>query len=227
MNNEKFIEDLLASKFLDRIIGDKDVKLISIAGSRIFDIVDDRSDYDLLVVVSEDEDIPYYDMSYYEYFIYDNKKVHWYYMHEDDFLGNDLESVKNFYRLQNIFKFYLKADDIILNNTSGTLLSFLENPLENMEEELKEANDHYFDFVKERVKTVINDGEIKEDKYSKNIYRWCLIHSLRTGETLDKEFLNRIKRMRWTKPTQEDLIKAFDMLVEYNKSFEEVGNGNL
>ena len=74
MLNE-FINDLKSSPYYNRLFAGHDVILISMYGSRPLDIVDNKSDYDLVVITSDFEE----PVSPEEFLTYSGIKVHWYY----------------------------------------------------------------------------------------------------------------------------------------------------
>ena len=53
--NDEFIADLTNSKFYRMLFDGKDVVMIYIAGSRIYNVLDDRSDYDIVVITNKDD----------------------------------------------------------------------------------------------------------------------------------------------------------------------------
>ena len=76
-----FIKDFKASRFYDLMFGDYDVAMIYVGGSQLYGARDDRSDYDLIVLVNGD---CRYEPN--EYLTYNGKKVHWYWLNIDTFI---------------------------------------------------------------------------------------------------------------------------------------------
>ena len=70
------MNDFKESEYYQRIFKNHNVVLLYISGSRLYGIIDERSDYDLVAIV--DEDNP--EMCPNEFIMYeDSIKIHWYY----------------------------------------------------------------------------------------------------------------------------------------------------
>lgn len=69
----EFISDFRNTQYFKQILEDNKVILLYVAGSRILDITDERSDYDLVAVVDSAQNSESNCI-----LTYDGKRVHWY-----------------------------------------------------------------------------------------------------------------------------------------------------
>lgn len=82
---EQFMNDIKASPYFERIVGGHDVIMVSLTGSHLIDITDERSDFDLIVVTNDNEREEYVS----EYLKYYSKKVHWHYVLVTKIIANE------------------------------------------------------------------------------------------------------------------------------------------
>lgn len=82
---EQFINDLVTSPYYERILNGHDVVMIFLTGSRLIDITDGRSDFDLMVLTNDNEREEYVS----EFLTYYTKKVHWHYVPVTKLIANE------------------------------------------------------------------------------------------------------------------------------------------
>lgn len=192
---EQFINDLKTSLYFERILNGHDVIMICLTGSRLIDITDERSDFDLMVITNDNKREEYVT----EFLTYYSKKVHWHYVPLTKLISNE--------------------DGSLLACVGEVQLIGLNN------QKIIYANPQYIDainFLKEKkdvvalvgayglvrfhdnlISAILNANEIKAEYHCKFIYHLCFASYVLLSETPDKSFLAEIKRIRWKTVSDE------------------------
>ena len=192
------LEKLKNHKYWNRIVSDDTIAVV-LCGSRRIGIVDERSDYDIIVI---QHNFPAND-EINEYLICDGKKIHWYYRQPLDYFNyNETTSLWSVY---SICTASLLTDDGIL----------YVNPLYSNEwEQIRQfclnnrapACKLYFDKSRTRIEKIVAQGEIREEDYSKFLYQYCVVSHIMLNQQMtvrDKQLLGELKRIRWKAVTDE------------------------
>lgn len=194
------------SEYYQRIFKNHKIVLLYISGSRLYGIIDERSDYDLIAIV--DEDIPETHPN--EFIMYeDSIKIHWYYRSLKTFKdlsvnGTNLNIVGGI-QLRN-----LNSDTILYQNEKyeyqiNELLSEKETISNNSCKAL-------YNRLSKLVDDIISDNAIVEKNYTKMIYHLCVASYYLNGDEPDISFLKRIKRIRWQPVSDEYKTLAVERL---------------
>lgn len=185
MLNE-FINDLKSSPYYNRLFAGHDVILISMYGSRPLDIVDSKSDYDLVVITSDFEE----PVSPEEFLTYSGIKVHWYYKPLSSIIDARRKTLSYFGAMQLAFM----TDDIILyeNPAYARVIRFLKN----RKDIIGRINAYNLINAKQGlIDSVLAEGTITEHNYTKFLYHLCYTSYYLYGEVPNKDFLIEIKRI--------------------------------
>lgn len=201
----EFITEFNNSKFLNFILEESPytVKFIYITGSRLVGIIDDRSDYDI-ICVTEGENV----RKESEYFIkYEDKMVHWIYISHDRFFQEETHYWE--YIGQNILKNLTEEHLLYVNDRfKEDVDKFIEN------KELLSFNGRrkLIKHFKNYIENIIEDGYIKEERYSKMLYHLCLTYYYENNIELEIEFLKELKRIRWQPVQEQYKIQCFEII---------------
>ena len=195
MLNE-FIQDLKNSPFLNRILDGHNVIMVCMYGSRLLDLTDNISDYDLLVITDDNEEPSYPE----EYLTYEGVKVHWYYKPLASIIDSRRKTFSYFGTMQLVF---LTEDKIIYENPAfARVIKFLKDRKETI------GLINAFNLVnakRELIDSILEEGTIAEHNYTKFLYHLCYTSYYLHGEEPDREFLIEIKRI-CEMPVREEYI---------------------
>lgn len=181
-----FIQDIKSSPFLNRILDGHNVIMLCMYGSRLLDLTDDISDYDLLVITDDSEE-PSYPQ---EYLTYEGVKVHWYYKPLASIIDSRRKTFSYFGTMQLAF---LTDNEIIYENPSfASCIRFLKNRKETIG--LINAF-NLFNAKKDLVESILAEGTISEHNYTKFLYHLCYASYYLRGEEPNREFLVELKRI--------------------------------
>ena len=185
------------SEYYQRIFKNHKVVVLYVSGSRLYGVTDERSDYDLIAIV--DEDNP--EMCPNEFIMYDDSiKIHWYYRSLKTFKdlsvnGTNLNIVGGI-QFRNI-----NSDTILYQNEE------YESQINELllEKEIISNNSckALYHRLEKLVDDIISDNAISEKNYTKMIYHLCLASYYLVGDEPDIEFLKKIKRIRWQPVSDE------------------------
>lgn len=192
---EQFINDLKSSPYYERIFNGHNVIMIALTGSRLIDVVDERSDFDLLVVTNDKDREEYVD----EFLTYYSKKVHWHYVPVQKLISNE---DGNLLSCNGEVEFVgLCEQKIIYADTKyHNLIRYL---IENRNVIALVGAYGLVRFHNELITRILNAGEIKQEDCCKFIYQLCFASYVVLAEKPDKSFLANIKRIRWRKIADE------------------------
>lgn len=207
--NDEFIADLTNSKFYRMLFDGKDVVMIYIAGSRIYNVLDDRSDYDIVVITNnDDQDYPN------EYLIYKGKKVHWYWRNIDNFIETGKTYTMRYYG--NVLFSYICEDCIIYKNEKYT--DRINQLLERKHEIGLNGAKLFYESQKQLIESICKKSRIDESDYTKFLCHLCVTSYYVLNEPIDKELVLKAKRIRW-QPVDEDtkwkIIERLRLLKDF------------
>ncbi len=192
---EQFINDLMASPYYERILNGHDVVMIFLTGSRLIDITDGRSDFDLMVLTNDNEREEYVS----EFLTYYTKKVHWHYVPVTKLIANE---DGNLLTCNGEVEFSGLSDQKIIyaNPQYAGLISFLKE-----KKDLVAFVGAYglVRFHDKLISRILSANEIKTEDHCKFIYHLCYASYFLLSETPDKSFLKEIKRIRWRTVSDE------------------------
>lgn len=203
MLNE-FINELKASPFLSRILSGHNVITVCMYGSRLLNLTDNVSDYDLLVITDDSEE-PSYPQ---EYLTYAGAKVHWYYKPLASIIDSRRKTFSYFGTMQLAF---LTDDEIVYENpTFANVIRFLKDRKELI------GKINAFNLInakQELIDSILAEGTIAEHNYTKFLYHLCYTSYYLYGEVPDREFLIEIKRIGGLPVREEYVALAVTRLV--------------
>ena len=212
--NKDFINDLLNSKFFsNNIIFNYDVVCVFLAGSRSMNIIDERSDYDLVVITKDkpEQEEGIFRLSYKDI------AVHWYYRSLEQII-HSISSQDTFLSyISGINLFNIEKNIIWINPIHKTKVNFILNN----KEKLVYNSCWDFIFANPVFWDTIKHNEIPRHCYNKYVYHLCNCYYILFNKDFEKEFLIKIKRLRWTNNAKEvlkdELQKAYILIKElYN-----------
>lgn len=207
--NDEFIADLTNSKFYRVLFDGKDVVMIYIAGSRIYNVLDDRSDYDIVVITNkDDQDYPN------EYLTYKGKKVHWYWRNIDNFIETGKTYTMRYYG--NVLFGYICEDCIIYKNEKYA--DKINDLLNNKRDIAINGAKLFYNAMKPLVERICEKSRIDEFDYTKYLGHLCVTSYYVLNEPIDKELVLKAKRIRW-QPVDEDtkgkIIERLRLLKDF------------
>lgn len=192
-----FIEDLKQSKFYNSIIDKHKVILMFISGSRIIGVTDERSDYDIIVVVDDNQEV-----STQEYLIYNGVKVHWYYIPLAQFItANSRESLRCYGKV--LFA-NIRDDVIIYSNPDYEDVTKLL--LDNKNAIAANGANKTYRTYSNLIRSILEAGAILPQHHTKFLSHLCVVSLAITGEKLTDEtrsLLRQLKRIRWQPVSDE------------------------
>lgn len=207
--NDEFIADLTNSKFYRMLFDGKDVVMIYIAGSRIYNVLDNRSDYDVVVITNKD-DQDYPD----EYLTYKGKKVHWYWRNIDNFIETGNTYAMRYYG--NVLFGYICEDCIIYKNEKYA--DKINDLLNNKRDIAINGAKLFYNAMKPLVERICEKSRIDEFDYTKYLGHLCVTSYYVLNEPIDCDVVLPAKRIRW-QPVDEDtkgkIIERLRLLKDF------------
>lgn len=211
------MNDFKESEYYQRIFKNHNVVLLYVSGSRLYGVIDERSDYDLVAIV--DEDNP--EMCPNEFIMYeDSIKIHWYYTSLKSFRDSSING-RNFeitggIQFRNINKDFILYQNKEYESEINKLLSEKNLISKNSSKAL------YYRYEK-LVNEILSKNKIEEENYTKMIYHLCMASYYLNSDSPDIEFLKRIKRIRWQPVSDEYKNLAVERLrILQNKIKEDI-----
>lgn len=208
MINE-FSYELRNSKFYENLFGSYDVAMIYVAGSQLYGARDERSDYDLIVLVNGDcRNEPN------EYITYKGKKVHWYWRNINTFI-----EIGNTYAMRyygNVLFGYICEDCIIYKNEKYA--DKINDLLNNKRDIAINGAKLFYNAMKPLVERICEKSRIDEFDYTKYLGHLCVTSYYVLNEPIDCDVVLPAKRIRW-QPVDEDtkgkIIERLRLLKDF------------
>lgn len=201
--NSDFATEFQNSAFYHKLFDDQDVVMIYIAGSRICNVVDKRSDYDLIVLTNnEDQDNPS------EFLMYKDKKVHWYWRNVDTFIETGGTYPMRYYG--NLLFGYICDDCIIYKNEKYT--DKINQLLEHKHEIGLNGAKLFYESQKQLVESICEKSRIDESDYTKFLGHLCVTSYYVLNEPIDASVVLPAKRIRWQPVSDEIKAKIIERL---------------
>lgn len=194
-------------KYFQRIFNiSDDIIIIFLSGSRISGIVDEYSDYDICVFT------PHFQMKDCFQRIQANtgEIIHWYYNSIETISGSSfIKEDKNFGLM---LVYFLEQEHILYLNP--TYKNWINCILKNKIEIARHQAMIFYKYMLPTIYTFINYEFIPTNMYKKNIYQLCLTYYILLNKPIETEFLKRIKRIRYQEVQNNDVLKAYNMILE-------------
>lgn len=208
MINE-FSYELRNSKFYENLFGSYDVVMIYVAGSQLYGARDERSDYDLIVLVNGDcRNEPN------EYITYKGKKVHWYWRNINTFV-----EIGNTYAMRyygNVLFGYICDDCIIYKNEKYA--DKINDLLNNKRDIAINGAKLFYNAMKPLVERICEKSRIDEFDYTKYLGHLCVTSYYVLNEPIDCDVVLPAKRIRW-QPVSDDtkgkIIERLRLLKDF------------
>lgn len=198
-----FIKDFKTSRFYDLPFSGYDVAMIYVAGSQLYGARDDRSDYDLIVLVHGDcRNEPN------EYLTYKGKKVHWYWRNIDTFIETGNTYSMRYYG--NLLFGYISDDCIIYKNEK--YVDKINYLLEHKHEIALSGAKLFYESQERLVESICEKSRIDEQDYTKYLGHLCVTSYYVLGEPIDNEIVLNAKRIRWQAVSEEIKTKIIGRL---------------
>lgn len=201
--NSDFAIEFQNSEFYHKLFDDQDVVMIYIAGSRICNVVDKRSDYDLIVLTNnEDQDNPS------EFLMYKDKKVHWYWRNIDTFIETGGTYPMRYYG--NVLFGYICDDCIIYKNEK--YIDRINQLIEHKHEIGLNGAKLFYESQKQLVESICKKSRIDESDYTKFLGHLCVTSYYVLNEPIDASVVLPAKRIRWQPVSDEIKAKIIERL---------------
>lgn len=198
-----FIKDFKISRFYDMLFSSYDVVMIYVAGSQLYGARDDRSDYDLIVLVNGDcMNEPN------EYLTYKGKKVHWYWRNVDTFIETGGAYPMQYYG--NVLFGYICDDCIIYKNDK--YVDKINYLLEHKHEIALSGAKLFYKSQEQLVESICKKSRINESDYTKFLGHLCVTSYYVLNEPVDSSVVLPAKRIRWQPVSDEIKVKIIERL---------------
>lgn len=186
-----------------------EVMAIYLLGSSSSGIVDERSDYDIIILTNGGQ---FLDASGQEYITYKGKLVHWYYFPVEDLFIKEYSVLT----LQIFTPIYLRniCEDLIIYE-NPKYKEVLCKIYENKEWLSIFTSYSLFSLARKMIDEILEANRIFTKHYSKWLYHLCLVSYYLTSEQPDVEFLKALKRIRYTDVSEEHKQLAIQRLRIY------------
>lgn len=206
MLNE-FIDALRACPWYGKIFETKyPVIMLQLTGSRLYEVVDDISDYDMIAICDAEEiELTEPPICY----TWKGKKVHWSYLP----IKLYTEQPKTATRLQNVglSQFCHLRDEVIIYK-NPEYASIIDNLITNKSIISYNGTANLYEQMEPYVNEVCEAGEIDERHYTKMLSHLCRAYFDLCAQPIDVDFLRSIKRIRWQPVPQEYKTRAVGYL---------------
>lgn len=191
-----FITEFVNTSYYKQLIASEDTVAVIIGGSQAPGIVDEHSDYDLIVLTRSGS---WVDVSRKYYLTYKDMKVHWYLVPLDRLTVFEEQGLLRLSGLNSLRN--LRSELFIYTNP---VYDQQVNLLYLHINEIADAGVYWlvktnYDFIHD----IVQSGKILEHNYSKRIYHLCLASYQIYREPFDVKFLLSIKRIRWQPVSDE------------------------
>lgn len=208
MDNE-FATEFQNSAFYHILFDNQDVVMIYVAGSRICNVIDERSDYDLIVLTNnEDDDNPNI------FLMWKGRKIHWYWRNIDTFMENGNTYPARYYG--NLLFGYIHDDCIIYKNEKYA--DKINDLLNNKRDIAINGAKLFYNAMKPLVERICEKSRIDEFDYTKYLGHLCVTSYYVLNEPIDCDVVLPAKRIRW-QPVDEDtngkIIERLRLLKDF------------
>lgn len=221
---KKFIEAFKKTSYYKELFNSSsEILAIFILGSMSTGIIDEDSDYDIVILTLDGE---YVDASKYEHLKYRNRKVHWYYKSIKDLFDN-----RHTYGMRYIGMMQIRnicKDLIIYENPK--CINILHR-LCDLKDIVGNAGMYgLFNSKRSLVDDILAKGKILEKHYTKFLYHLCLASYYLMEEEPNKDFLRELKSIK-SKPVSDEYkqlaIERLKLCKTYIETNDGINNINL
>ena len=180
---------------------------IYILGSQATQILDERSDIDIVILI---KDGCYRDMSDTEYLTYNGVKVHWYYAPISQLF--DIDNLSKRLSVLTALQFHYLRPELIIyeNNKYLHILQYLYN---NSKLIFQYAAYGFYNQHKDYINKLLNQRAVFEEDHTKFLYHLCLVSDELNNICVDRNLLLTLKRIRW-QPVPETYKQAAIIKLE-------------
>lgn len=214
--NKDFINSFKSSSAYNLITQNNDVVMMFIAGSRIVGATDERSDYDVVVIVkNEAYSIPQYIKD--QVWSYNGKYVHFYFWKLSRFRAVWLSPYDWLMYFSNI-SFSLLNDDFVIYENEKHRKAIDELKANKRELGLNGVALLYR-ATKDLINAILQDNCINEQNYTKLISHICVASYVLRDEPIDTDLIREIKRIRWKPVSDECKSKAVERMRLLHQHF--------
>lgn len=214
MTTKEFKEAFLTCPFWDEVFKEMGVMAIFLLGSQVTGVTDERSDYDLTIVCTNAP--PKRDK---RFLLFRGHKIHWYTYSYGQFVqtkvGHPLLSYMNV-----LFGFLTDECVIYINEEYREQMEKLISLKAQIA--LKGAK-LFYKTQREFVQSLLEQGEIKEQDFTKFLGHLCVTKAFVFPEPLDNEKILKAKRIRWQPTSVEDrkwILQQLKLLEEWYAHYE-------
>lgn len=204
-STQTFLKDIKSSgviEFLAELYPDN--IFIYLGGSRLYDCLDERSDYDLVVIVENNLD------KHEEYKLeYNGKHVHWIVQTYESLFGISNRTLN---LVGNMQLHYLTDDYVLYVNKSKKKMYNIVK--KNKEAIAKRSSFLLYEELKSLVIRCLADKTLDNNK-SKMLYHLCNAYYILNEEQPDIEFLKVLKRIRWQETPQDIKDKCLEIFNKF------------
>lgn len=192
---KQFINDLQMSPYFQRVLGGRDVIMVFVTGSRLLEVTDERSDYDLVVLTNERQREEYVS----EYLTYNSVKVHWSYVPVTKLISNEDGNLLTC--IGEVELSWLNDSKIVYENPKyANVIKFLK---ENKDTIALVGSYGLVRFHDKLVSKILGANAIAKEDHCKFIYHLCIASYMLLSQAPDNGFLAEIKRIRWKEVSDE------------------------
>jgi hypothetical protein len=215
---KKFIEAFKKTSYYKELFNSSsEILAIFMLGSMSTGIIDEDSDYDIVIITL---DGAYIDSSKYEHLKYMSRKVHWYYKSIKDLFDaghNYGMRYIGMMQIRNICK-----DLIIYENPK--YINILHR-LYCLKDIIGNAGMYgLFNSKRSLVNDILTNGKILEKHYTKFLYHLCLASYYLMEEEPDKDFLRELKSIK-LKPVSDEYKQLAVERLKLCKTYIETNDG--
>lgn len=211
---KKFIEDLTSSKFYHRLFETDEVLMIWVGGSRIFKCVDDYSDYDIVVLTKSTNE--HHAKEYLRY--HGESKVHWYFNCIGTYFNPIGIVLADYVALTQLN--YIYNDVIVYKNPK--YIDLIDDFLSKQKLVARLGDILGFQHSKNLIDSIVYDGFISNKNKTKHLYMLCAMYYDITGQDLDREFLTKIKRIKWQEIDEKYSRQCVDILGKFKDYMQNI-----
>lgn len=214
--NDSVLKDLLINDILKFICNNQKVLAIALVGSRSIGVVDQWSDYDLLVI-TDDNDI-YRNNKLDCYIVYNNEiGIHWYQYSKN--LLFDIDRPKAILEFGSFWQ--LSAEKFIAIWDTNFIETLKKSILKTLD---IACIKFYNNIYKSTINQVLEGNELPQTKL---LYHLCVVSHFLDKTELNYKFLNELKRIRYIEISNDCKAYCIERVQLIKNIAEEVSYANL
>lgn len=178
------------------LIFKEDTKIAYFGGSELIGFKDERSDFDVMCITSNQPRSNEYD----EFLMWNDKKIHFIYHSIDEIetrnlKGLGLTTLTQMQALKENNTVFLNKNDKLLNMLLTKCDEYLEEGLVEMSRELSNL-----------IEKIVTQNAINDEDKTKYLYHLVYAKRKYFKESIEEEYLRQLKRIRW-QPVEDKYIQ--------------------